>query len=125
MPVQRVEFLEQAFADDISDRRFLPYLQLHEYEAYLFSDPGWFGFFYDHRESQIANFQAIANSYATPELINDGEQTAPSKRILTQFPDYAKAFTGPRMAELIGLDVIRAKCPHFNAWLTRLEKLGA
>ena len=29
------------------------------------------------------------------------------------------------MAELIGLENIRSKCPHFNAWLERLEKLGS
>jgi len=24
----------------------------------------------------------------------------------------------------IGLDTIRKECPHFRAWITRLEKLG-
>lgn len=45
-PVLRVEMLEEAFADDIADSRFLPYIQLHEYEAYLFSNPAQFAFFY-------------------------------------------------------------------------------
>ncbi|MFM8009139.1 MAG: DUF4276 family protein, partial [Dolichospermum sp.] len=36
-PTKRVEFLEKSFADDINDPRFIPYIQLHEYEAYLFS----------------------------------------------------------------------------------------
>ncbi|MEX2174614.1 MAG: DUF4276 family protein [Pirellulaceae bacterium] len=39
MPHKRVEFLERAFADDIGDDRFIPFIQLHEYEAYLFCDP--------------------------------------------------------------------------------------
>src|SRR5215216_1714358 len=39
LPPKRVEALEQAFATDIGDSRFVPYIQLHEYEAYLFSDP--------------------------------------------------------------------------------------
>src|SRR6266478_3482177 len=50
LPEKRVEFLEQAFAGDIGDSRFIPYIQLHEYEAYLFSDPTWFSYFYDHHE---------------------------------------------------------------------------
>ena len=33
--------------------------------------------------------------------------------------------TPAQVAELIGLDVIRSKCPHFAGWLTRLEGLGA
>lgn len=126
MPDKRVEALEQAFAKDIGDGRFIPYIQLHEYEAYLFSDPTWFGYFYDHHEKQIAALKAIADGHATPELIDDGQHSAPSKRIVAELPDYedAKAAVGPQVAELIGLNVIRGKCPHFAAWLSRLEQLG-
>jgi hypothetical protein len=126
VPDKRVEALEQAFAQDVGDGRFVPYLQLHEYEAYLFSDPTWFGYFYDHHEKQIAALKAIADAVATPELIDDGKHSAPSKRIIAEFPDYedAKTVVGPQVAELIGLDVIRSKCPHFDGWLARLEKLG-
>jgi hypothetical protein len=126
MPEKRVELLEQSFATDIGDLRFLPYIQLHEYEAYLFSDPTWLAFFYDHHEKQIEALKAIAAGYATPELIDDGQHSAPSKRIIAELPDYedAKSVVGPQVAELIGLDAIRGKCPHFAAWLSRLEKLG-
>jgi len=125
-PEKRVEFLEHAFAEDIDDRRFVPYIQLHEYEAYLFSDPRWFEYFYDRHHSQIAALKAIADQHATPELIDDGPQSAPSKRIIAELPDYedAKAAVGPQVAELIGLDLIRTKCPHFAAWVSRLEGLG-
>lgn len=126
MPEKRVVTLEQAFAKDIGDKRFVPYIQLHEYEAYLFSDPTWFRYFYDHHNKQIAELSAIADSYATPELINDGQHSSPSKRIITKFPDYgdAKSAVGPQVAELIGLGVIRNKCPHFSAWLSQLENLA-
>ena len=62
----------------------------------------------------------------TPELIDDAQHSAPSKRIVAELPDYedAKSVIGPQVAELIGLNVIRGKCPHFAAWLSRLEKLG-
>lgn len=127
MPDKRVEALEQAFAKDISDGRFVPYIQLHEYEAYLFSDPTCFRSFYNHHERQIAALKAIADRHATPELIDDGPHSAPSKRIVAELPDYegARPAIGPQVAELIGLDVIRDKCPHFAAWLSRLERLGA
>jgi hypothetical protein len=126
MPAKRVEALERAFANDIGDSRFVPHIQLHEYEAYLFSDPSCFGYFYDHHQSQIAALKAIADGHATPELIDDGQHSAPSKRIMAEIPDYedAKAAVGPQVAQLIGLDGIRAKCPHFAAWLSLLEKLG-
>jgi len=95
-PEKRVETLEQAFARDIGDGRFVPYIQLHEYESYLFSDPKWFEYFYDHHEKQIATLKAIADQHATPELIDDGAHSAPSKRIIEMLPDYegAKAAAG-------------------------------
>lgn len=128
-PVQRVEFLEQCFADDISDPRFIPYIQLHEYEAYLFADPTCFEDLPDScikRIKEIEVLKAIADQYETPELINDGQQTAPSKRVIAQFPDYGKVKVtfGPQLAERIGLQVIRSRCPHFNTWLSRLESLN-
>ncbi len=125
-PVERVEFLEQRFAEDINDYRFIPYIQLHEYEAYLFADPTCFEYLDARRTKEIEALRAIANQYETPELINDGQDTAPSKRIIAQFPDYgrAKSAFGPQLAERIGLQVIRSRCPHFNTWLSRLESLN-
>ncbi len=127
MPTKKVEALEQAFAADIADPRFIPYIQLHEFEAYLFSDPTCFGSFYEGCSRQIASLRAIADSHASPELINEGPHSAPSKRITAELPDYldAKSAIGSQVAQLIGLEVIRAKCPHFAAWLTQLENLAA
>jgi hypothetical protein len=125
MPNKRVEALEEAFFKDIGDDRFVPYVQLHEFEACLFSDPTKFGDFYDHHQKQITALKAVADAHATPELIDDGQHSAPSKRIVAELPDYedAKSVIGPQVAELIGLNVMRGKCPHFAAWLSRLEKL--
>jgi hypothetical protein len=66
----------------------------------------------------------IVDSFASPEDINDGPNTFPSKRIKDQFPDYKKLLAGVKAAELIGLPTIRAKCPHFNEWVTKLERIG-
>ena len=124
--IKRVEFLEKSFANDIDNPRFIPYIQLHEYEAYLFADPTCFESFYDDCSDRVAILKTIADSYETPELINDSRETAPSKRIIAQFPDYerAKSTYGPLLAESIGLEVIRNKCHHFNSWLLRLESLS-
>jgi len=125
-PQDRVRALEKSFAEDIGSNRFIPYIQLHEYEAYLFSDPSHFEYCYDDSKKQIATLEAIAARYDTPELIDDGVNSAPSKRIIQQFPDYedAKSVVGPEVAALIGLDKIKAKCPHFAEWVGRLEKLA-
>ncbi len=76
--------------------------------------------------SQISALQKIVDEIQSPELIDDGQQTAPSKRIIAQFSQYndLKTTVGTQMAERIGLENIRSKCPHFRAWIDRLEKLG-
>jgi hypothetical protein len=123
---ERVAFLEECFANDIGDHRFIPYIQLHEFEALLFVDPTAFRSYYQNCEQQITRLQAIADGYQSPEEINDGPSTAPSKRVIEHFPDYAgaKPTAGPQIVEHIGLQAIRHKCPHFDEWLTRLENLG-
>jgi hypothetical protein len=125
LPQQRVEYLENMFAQDFDDRRFIPYIQLHEFEAYLFSQPENFGNHYLSANKSITALKAIADKYSTPELIDDGQHTAPSKRIIREFPDYgdAKTVIGPQVAESIGIDIIRRKCPHFDSWLSKLELL--
>lgn len=122
---QRVEKLEEAFENDIGDRRFIPHIQLYEFEAILFVHPPAFESFYPRSTRQVRALQAIAEAHP-PEEINDGPQTAPSKRIIDQFPDYegAKPTAGPQIAGNIGLEAIRNKCPHFNAWLEKLEMLA-
>lgn len=126
-PYRWVEALEEVWSDETGDSRFIPFLQLHEFETYLFCGVPHFAFFFDHANSQISALQRIVNEVKSPELIDDGQHTAPSKRIIAQFPQYndLKTTVGTQMAERIGLENIRSKCPHFNAWLDRLEKLGA
>jgi len=125
-PYQWVEALEASWSDTTNDHRFIPFIQLHEYESYLFTDVSQFAFFYENAASNIAALQSIVGSAKNPELINDGQHTAPSKRIIKEFPEYenSKLIVGPQVAGLIGLTNIRTQCPHFEAWLKRLESLG-
>lgn len=125
VPHQRVEALELSWSKDIDDDRFIPYIQLHEFEAYLFVDVTKFELSYPSKNSQIERLKKISESVRTPELIDDGEDTAPSKRIICEFPEYngAKPVVGPQVAEAIGLSEIRSACSHFDGWLTKLEGL--
>lgn len=126
-PHARVTSLESAWSKDIGDQRFIPYIQLHEFEGLLFTNPAELGFFYPDAKAQIKKLKAISDGFQTPELINDGPETSPSKRIIAEFPAYkgAKSVVGPQVAEIIGLDGIRLRCPHFNGWISKLEKLAS
>jgi hypothetical protein len=126
-PYQQIKLLEVALAHDIGDSRFMPYLQLHEFEALILADATKLDWEYLEHESAIANLVAMVAkvSAGNPELINQGAATAPSKRILKEIPEYDKVTAGWAVVEQIGLDTLRKACPHFNEWLTRLEQLGA
>jgi hypothetical protein len=103
-------------------RRFIPFVQMYEFEALLFSDPqafakGIYG------EGLIQPLTAIAEKFASPEHINDSPQTAPSKRIEALIPGYEKPLMGSLAALEVGLSAMREKCGLFDAWLKNLEGL--
>ena len=126
----RATHVEDAIRRDLQEElggrfqadRFVPYVMLHEFEAMLFSDCTLFARGIGRPELE-PGFQDIVNAAGEPEAINDTPDGAPSKRIETLAPGYSKPFLGPTAAKAIGLDKIRAACPHFNAWLTRLEEI--
>ena len=41
----RVEVLERSWSQETGDSRFIPFIQLHEFEAYLLSDVSQFAYF--------------------------------------------------------------------------------
>jgi hypothetical protein len=122
-PYKRVRLLEAEFGADIADSRFIPYIQLLEFEALIFVDPQQLDWSYLDDDSAIAQLVAISEAQE-PELINDGPETAPSKRILHVLPEYDKVTAGVETTRQIGIPRLRERCPHFDQWLTKLEALG-
>jgi hypothetical protein len=122
-PYEKVLFIEKRMTEKESLQKpvYFPYIQLHEFEALLFSDLDAVSKKYFYHD--ITPLRACVAEKKNPELINNGEQTAPSKRILSCIPDYDKATTGIDILETIGLKTLRSKCPHFNEWITKLEKI--
>ncbi len=115
--------VEQGLDRRFDPTRFIPYVQMHEFEGLLFSQPevAAAGMF----EPDLAKaLRSIRDSSPTPEDINDDRQTAPSKRIEQILPGYKKPIQGNLAALAIGLDAIRLACPLFGEWLSTLERLG-
>ena len=125
-PYKRVRTLEDALSEDISDSRLIPYFQLHEFEALLLSDPQKLDAQFSERSTGIQRLVEVVSTFDSPELVNDGNNTAPSKRIIDKIPEYErmKASAGPIVAEKIGLHTLRLTCEHFREWLERLEALA-
>ena len=125
-PYDKVKCIEEAFAKDMNDSRFIPYIQLHEFEALFFSDLDILLLEYEDKHEEIKNLKItlLQSPYnGNPELINDKKGTAPSHRLLSQIPEYQKV-SSVSLLNLISIDVLREKCSHFNEWLTHLEKIS-
>lgn len=123
-PHRRAQVLEAALAGEIEDKRFIPYLQIHEFEALILSQPEAFGQQFDKSQRATQKLADECGDYDSPEKIDDGQDTHPKARIRSLFPDYHENVDGPLLAGEIGLEVIRNACPHFHQWLTTLERLG-
>lgn len=127
----RVQCLETALHEAITAHvgcqsdRFIPHIQPYEYEGLLFSDvvtlstiePTW--------AASLKNLSTVRSSVETPEHINDGYETKPSKRLEDLLsPKYKKTTHGPRAAERITLSVIERECAHFKGWMDALRGLA-
>ncbi len=125
----KAHIVEQALSKDIAAQmggswnsaRFIPYVQMHEFEALLFSDTSILA------ESDLKISEQLENvlqSFSCPEEINDDYDTCPSRRIQQHLKNYVKTVDGILTAQKIGLAKMRRECPHFNEWITKLENLG-
>lgn len=120
----RMDFLENAMKEDISDaikHRFIPYLQLHEFEGLLFND---IQLFYDQVPKAelvgITELEKTFAEYTNPEMINNNRETSPSQRLKRIIKGYNKPLYGHYFAEAIGIEQIRAKSPRFNKWVEKI-----
>jgi len=126
----KAQTVEQAVLESIAaelsagfDRsHFIPYVQMHEFEALLFSMPEQLAA--ELESVDESDIQRIRDQFRSPEEINDGQQTAPSKRIMRLSPGYSKVVDGIRIAQKIGLPTMRAECSHFDEWVSKLESLA-
>jgi hypothetical protein len=122
-PHTRAECLEDRLQEDIPDDRFVPYIQLHEFEALLFSDVHKFEAAFPDRAAAIKKLKSIRDGFPSPEHIDDRPDQSPSKRILEVVPEYVKTVSGISIVQHIGLPILRKECAHFGRWLDRLEQL--
>lgn len=120
----RAGHLEAELAKDLAHPRFVPYIQVHEFESLLFADLAKFAVAYPDRSSEITTLLAIRKEFTSPEHIDDGDQTAPSKRILSVLPEYDKVRGGYQIALAMGIETMRRECSHFATWLRTLESLA-
>lgn len=102
--------------------RFIPYIEMHEFEAILFSNIEILAAKLGINVSKINEIMEKYNN--CPEEINDEPSNAPGKRIEALSTGYRKVVMGKSISQAIGIKNIRLRCPNFNKWVTRLEQLA-
>ena len=120
----RMNLLEQKMKKDIDEQmnhRFIPYIQLHEFEGLLFNDIHVFHQQFTPKEIVgLKELEDTFNDFPNPEMINNDPEKAPSKRLKRIIDGYNKVVHGNLLAEAIGITQIRAKSPRFNQWLEKI-----
>ncbi|WCL51475.1 DUF4276 family protein [Leptospira sp. GIMC2001] len=122
----RVEYLEKAIREDLEKEKgqefpnLVPYIQLHEFEALAFSSDIWLSTLFTKTEIEYQNIKNIFDSHPNPELINDSQLTAPSKRLEKHIPGYNKVIHGILILKEIGIETVLEKCPRFSNWVETL-----
>lgn len=120
-PSARASALQAAMFEDLGDSRLIPYIQVHEFEALILSSPAELSVLYPESSEGINRLVQMADRFASPEDIDGGPDSAPSKRIIKEIPTYSKTAAGSIVTARIGLPSMRSKCPHFDAWVQRIE----
>lgn len=120
--IRRVELLEQALSTAINNSRFVPYIQLHEFEGLLFAASDGFDYLTDISERNLERLREAVTEKENPELLNDGEETAPSKRLERLIPgfDNNKPFYGGIIADVNTIKPVLERCIRFRAWVEAL-----
>lgn len=128
----RLTFLEKSVVEDLEKEKMrpfsnlLPYIQLHEFEALIFSSIDAIKKLYSNEDAKFSELEQIIAKYPNPEDINDSPQTAPSKRLINSqlIRGYNKVNDGIMIIEEAGIDTLLQKCPRFKVWVeTLIEKV--
>ena len=122
---ERIEILENGMLEEIDSNlryRFIPYVQLHEFEALLFNNIEVFDEMFEFEQYDRAELLNILDEFPDPEMIDQGTETSPSHRLIKIIPAYRKVIQGNAIAEKIGIEPIRQKNKHFNDWIEQLIK---
>lgn len=108
------------------EKRFIPYMSIHEFEALLFSNVEKLAETINALKKQKIKTQIkkVLADCGNPEDINNNPQSVPSKRFAEwSEKKFGKTTQGVNLAKSIGVEEMRSKCHVFNQWIKRLESL--
>lgn len=124
----KINHIEIQFAQNINHSNFIPYIQLHEYEALVFANLDSLEAEYPASNAlhkKIDELRAILRTKNNnPELVNTLH--APSKYIISALEGihhYNKPKIGASVAQKTNIQNLKEICEHFAQWVDKLEAI--
>jgi hypothetical protein len=122
----RAAIVEGKLSAHFHEPRFLPYVQMYEFEALVLAAIDGLKELHSSKAAALAALKVQCEAVGNFETINDGPTTHPARRIDAVLPGFwnTKEDDGPIALRTVGLDPPRRWCPRFNQWVARLERIG-
>ncbi len=115
--------LEGAMVKAIRDPRFVPNILRHEFETLVLAAlPELQEFLVPSVRKRLRFLRSLVDKN-TPEEINCGKETAPSKRLEKANIGFSKLLHGVPAVHAAGIPKLKEACPRFASWISKLEKL--
>ena len=109
----RISFLEDKFAEELGGSAFIPYIQLHEFEALLFVDIIRLQTEYPLSSEKIRILKDDSATFY--RIISD----------LAQDYHYNKVQSGTAITSAIGIENLLENCQHFKEWIENIKRIAA
>ena len=120
---EQANLLETRIKKDLEDSQnqlfhnFIPYIQLHEFEALVFASISGIDSLFERSEMDYNGLMNVIQQYPNPEDINNHPDTAPSVRLKKLISGYNKVLHGIDIINTVGMAELLVKCPRFRTWI--------
>jgi hypothetical protein len=117
--------LHGALAGMIGERHLIAHVQRHEFEALVLAALDHLAALLDDPRD-LDGLESLRREIGRipPEDVDDGEDTAPSRRLAKHIPGYDKVLHGELALTSATVPALAGACPHFGHWVRRLEAVG-
>ena len=125
---EQASLLETEIKKDLEDTQkhqfdnFIPYIQLHEFEALMFASIKGIDILFEREEMDYKGLMNVIEEHPNPEEINNHPATAPSMRLKKLIPGYNKVLHGIEIIKTMGMPELLEKCPRFKTWVESMEE---
>lgn len=115
-PLPSREALTDALLEAYPQAVFAPLIVPHESESWVLAAIDAGAADGRIRPAIVSSIRDAVAKAGGAERVNSRPEFAPSKRLLSEYPEYLKTVDGPQWITEAGLDAVLRRCPALAAW---------